>query len=66
MVLQGPPTELQNLRMALPSPPMVPQNPLTVLQSPPTELPSQHTERQSRPMVVVVINQVVLVGMELL
>ena len=68
MVLQGPLTELQNLRMALPSPPMVPQNPLTVLQNPLTvlqslltELPSRHMELQSRHMVGVV--QVVPVGM---
>ena len=69
MVLQGPLTELQNLRMALPSPPMVPLNPLTVLQSLLTELPSQHMELQSRRMVgvvQVVINQVVPVGMDMI
>ena len=69
MVLQGPLTELQNLHMALPSPPMVPLNPRTVLPSLLTELPSQHMELQSRRMVgvvQVVINQVVPVGMDMI
>ena len=69
MVLRGPLTELQNLRMALPSPLMVPLNPRMVLPSLPTELPSLHMGLQSRRMVgvvQVVIRRVVPVGMDMI